>query len=108
MQRRWWSWLIYAIGGYYFVLTIFRAFAEPWHWTLYQILFVYFVLCLAAVVGLWTFVWLRGGTAAVRERWALRKQVQVGSFSPRAFGLGILIWTVVALVIVFVFNIIQR
>ncbi len=70
-----WRWLIYAPALLYApvfwrgrgaIATLF----VPWRWTQAQLVFLFLGLCLAVVLGVWVVTWLRGGNAAVMERWA--------------------------------------
>ena len=54
----------------WFILFIgHAALIEPWQWTPAQWLFLFLILCLLVTLMRWLYVWRRGGTAEVRERW---------------------------------------
>jgi hypothetical protein len=108
MQRGWWRWLLYVFVAWQVATTTFWAFRVPWSWTPNQCLFVFFALCAVIVAGLWGYVWFHDGTAAVKERWAFVKQQRNSTPTKSIFLWGLVFWVLVALALVFAFNMMQR
>jgi hypothetical protein len=107
MSRKWF-WLAYALLAWQFAKTTVSAFSVPWSWALDQLLFVFYVLCGAIVLGFWAFTWQRGGTEAVKARWAQRQQRMAAPLNKKAFRWSLVFWITVAIVLVIIFNVMQR
>ena len=107
MQGKW-RWLIYAFLAWQFARVVFAAFYVPWSWTVYQCLLVFMLLCAVSAVGFWAFLWQREGTAAVKERWALRQQRWAAPLDFKARRWNLVFWIAVAVVLVVIFNMVQR
>ena len=107
MQGKWRG-LLYVFLAWQFAKTTLAAFSVPWSWTLDQCLFVFFIMCAAFVLGFWAFLWQRGGTAAVKERWALIQQRRDAPLNKKAFRWSLVFWIAIAVVLVVIFNVFQR
>jgi hypothetical protein len=109
-MRGWWWWLFLAFFAWKMVMTSYWALARPWRWDVNQILFAFFLACVTYVVVFWSVLWLRGGKDAVRQRWARVKSLpQAMERVPRkSRTLSLVFWIVIALVLVFVFNLLHR
>lgn len=107
MQGKW-RWLLCAIMAWQFVRITVSAVSVPWSWTLDQCLFVLFVLCAAIPLVWWTFLWQREGAAAVKERWALLQQQRAKPVDKKVYLRSLVFWIAFALVLVVVFNMVQR
>jgi hypothetical protein len=103
-----WRWVLYVLVVWQFAATTFRAFHEPWTWTANQYYFVIFAVASAIGVGSWAFVWLRGGAPAVKARWMSFNQARETQSSKRFFRMSLVFWIIIALALVFVFNLVQR
>jgi len=77
MMRGKWLWLIYPVALVTLIRTALAAFSVPWRWTEDQVFFLFLVVCVVVGLGSWIVVWMRGGTAAVKARWAAL-QVRTG------------------------------
>jgi hypothetical protein len=103
------AWLI-AIG--LFVLKMIslaiRAFSEPWTGTSDQLLLGFFTLCVLTVVGVLAAVWQRHGLAELQRRFRAapglyRAYDERPGAGKARFG-NLLIWIIVALALVVVFQ----
>lgn len=99
-------WLGLAVTFWTIAIASYWAFRRPWRWDGNQILFVLCLTCLSIVILSWGVVWMRGGSHAVRERWAMVKNP--APVSPRFHRWSLAIWIVVALALVFIFNMYQH
>jgi hypothetical protein len=108
MRKAWWYWAILALVAWQFVTTAIHAFAVPWSWTGDQLQILFYGFCICIVLGMWGFVWMRGGTAAVKARWSQRGQVLDAARSKKVFRWSLVFWIVVALGLVFIFDIMGR
>ena len=104
-RRGWWLWLLYAFVIWQFATTAFWAFHGPWTWTTNQIVFVFYTVAIIVGLGSWLFIWWRGGSQAVKERWARMRRAP--AISKRAFTWNLLLWVVIALALVLLFNWLQ-
>ena len=98
-----WIWLLYVFALWQFVKETYSAFHRPWTWTNDQIGFVFLALCTGIGIGSWSFIWWRGGTSAIKARWA-RVANPFADSSTRLFGWRLLFWILVAMALVFFFS----
>jgi hypothetical protein len=101
--KPWWYWLGYAFGAFYFLNIALGAFSTPWAWTSDQLLFAVLCSVWIAVLAVWGTIWARGGTEAVKERWALMQKQSPRS--KKSFLISLIFWIVVAVALVVYFNV---
>lgn len=71
-----WLWLIILLFLQALVILSAKAvaaFSAPWTWSKDQLYFSFLLLCAAIGLGSWIAVWMRGGTPAVKARWATER-----------------------------------
>jgi len=103
-----WRWLLWVGGLLIALRIILRAFSSPWDWNSDQWLFAELVFCVVAVAAVWGFVWLRGGKEGVRAHWARMQARASVPMNPKLFRRGLMFWILVAIALVFVFQMMQR
>ena len=104
MTGKWRLLILVAIMLWIFVTTTMRAFAMPWTWNFDQGLFVWLGLCVALALSVWVTVWLRGGNEAVRVRWKRTLEGTATGMAGKRFWRYMGFWIVIAVVLVFIFN----
>lgn len=84
---------------------IFLLFAFPWTWTFDHIRVAAMCVVLSVPPIFWGCVWWFGGPAVVKKQWA--DMIDVTASVPKFSWKGILFWAVVAVALVFLFNMFQ-
>jgi len=69
MMVAWIRWFGLVAFSCFVLFTGYVASRQPWHWDPAQDLFMFLALCLLVTTARWLYLWRRGGTAEVRERW---------------------------------------
>lgn len=102
-----WRWLIYAIVVWQFVRATIAAFVVPWRWNADQCIFLLFAFAICFSAATWLFVWIRGGSAGLRQYQLVRNERWSKSLNPKLFRWSLLFWIVVAMVLVVFFNFVR-
>jgi hypothetical protein len=108
LRAKWWLWLVWVFVAWKFATTIYGALSEPWRWTLDQYMFVFFLACIALVAAVWTVVWLRDGTGALKLRWQEMRRYQIEPASGKGFGWNLVFWIAVAIGLTVFFNTVRH
>jgi hypothetical protein len=98
-SKSWWGWPILAGFGLVAVTTTYRAFTVPWNWDQNQCLFVFFCVCLGYVLSVYLTLWMRGGTQAIKDRWATAMQMKDPRLSKQQYHKSPIFWGAIVLTV---------
>ena len=97
----WWDWRLLAVAGFIFAITTYNAFTTPWNWSQAQSTFVFFCVCITYVLAFYLIIWMRGGTEAVKARWASAKQMKIRNPREKGYRRGAIYWITIAVLLTF-------
>jgi hypothetical protein len=105
-KLRWLSWIVV---GWIVIAAAIRAFLGPWTWNAAQWEFVILLAIASIGPAMWGYIWMRDGAEGVKaRRAALRAAAAARPLSKRFYVLSVAFWIGVALILVVLFNVLDK